>query len=102
MVLTRTIVRTNLVKTKTYNCPVEASIDVIGGKWKTLILWWLHQYLSLCGIAPAHSRNYEKDAPTTGLRVGGRWHRCAARLCHRSAKSGILADGIWPLARARA
>jgi DNA-binding HxlR family transcriptional regulator len=28
---------------KTYNCPVEAAIDVIGGKWKALILWWLHQ-----------------------------------------------------------
>jgi DNA-binding HxlR family transcriptional regulator len=31
------------VKIKTYNCPVEAAIDVIGGKWKALILWWLHQ-----------------------------------------------------------
>lgn len=31
------------MKTKTYNCPVEASIDVIGGKWKALILWWLHE-----------------------------------------------------------
>ena len=28
---------------KTYNCPVEAALDVIGGKWKALILWWLQE-----------------------------------------------------------
>jgi DNA-binding HxlR family transcriptional regulator len=26
-----------------YNCPVEAAIDVMGGRWKPLILWWLSQ-----------------------------------------------------------
>jgi DNA-binding HxlR family transcriptional regulator len=31
------------VKTKTYNCPVEAAMDVFGGKWKALILWWLQE-----------------------------------------------------------
>jgi DNA-binding HxlR family transcriptional regulator len=31
------------VKTKTYHCPVEAAVDVVGGKWKALILWWLQE-----------------------------------------------------------
>jgi DNA-binding HxlR family transcriptional regulator len=31
------------VKPKTYHCPVEAAVDVFGGKWKALILWWLQE-----------------------------------------------------------
>jgi DNA-binding HxlR family transcriptional regulator len=31
------------VRVKAYNCPVEAAVDVFGGKWKVLILWWLQQ-----------------------------------------------------------
>jgi DNA-binding HxlR family transcriptional regulator len=31
------------MRTRTYNCPVEAAVDVFGGKWKALILWWLQE-----------------------------------------------------------
>ena len=30
------------MKQRTYACGLEAALDVIGGKWKTLILWSLH------------------------------------------------------------
>ena len=26
-----------------YNCPVEVTLKVIGGKWKCVILWWLRR-----------------------------------------------------------
>jgi DNA-binding HxlR family transcriptional regulator len=29
---------------KSYNCSFEITIDIMGGKWKSLILWKLHQH----------------------------------------------------------
>lgn len=31
------------IKDKTYQCPLALSIDLIGGKWKSIILWQLRE-----------------------------------------------------------
>jgi DNA-binding HxlR family transcriptional regulator len=31
------------VESSVYTCGLDAAIDVIGGKWKALILWALHE-----------------------------------------------------------
>lgn len=30
-------------KNRVYNCPFEVTIEIIGGKWKSIILWYLYE-----------------------------------------------------------
>ncbi len=43
-------------KDKEYHCPLEMTIDIIGGKWKVLLLWHLsdgdHRYNELQRLFP--------------------------------------------------
>ena len=36
-------------KSPCYHCPVEAALDVIGGKWKVVILFWLRDQVCRFG-----------------------------------------------------
>jgi DNA-binding HxlR family transcriptional regulator len=37
------------MRKRMYNCPVEATLDVIGGKWKALILYYLKENIRRFG-----------------------------------------------------
>jgi DNA-binding HxlR family transcriptional regulator len=55
-----------VVRQRTYYCGLEAALDVIGGKWKVLILWALrsgaHRFGELRRLVPGIS---EKMLATT-------------------------------------
>jgi len=60
---------------KQYNCPVEATLDVIGGKWKPLILWQLRAeklrfsglQQSMQGISPKMLTKQLRELEADGL-----------------------------------
>jgi DNA-binding HxlR family transcriptional regulator len=41
--------RNPIVRTQSYSCGLEAALDVVGGKWKVLILWQLGPQLRRFG-----------------------------------------------------
>jgi len=46
-----------------YYCPVEATLDIIGGKWKCVILWWLQ------GDRPMRFSELKQNIPSITQKV---------------------------------
>lgn len=59
-------------------CEVELSLTVIGGKWKSIIVWHLGQKgnFAIWTIKKKHKQNYSQSSNSTTSRVRASRNRC--------------------------
>jgi DNA-binding HxlR family transcriptional regulator len=92
---------------KPYNCGIGPAFEVIGGKWKAVILWELHvqprRFGELKRLLPGHQR---EDADPAAARAGDRrlvnreaFHEVPPRVEYSETKLGAtLNAALGPLA----
>ncbi|MDT5194187.1 MAG: hypothetical protein QOH20_941, partial [Mycobacterium sp.] len=81
-------------------CPVEATLAVIGGKWKAVLVFYLkrggaHRFAEL--RRKTHDQRARTDQAVA--RTGGRRHRPACSLRGSARARGVFADRIRRVAR---
>ena len=76
----------------TYTCPVEATIHLIGGKYKAVILWHLRDQVQR--TAPAYPKSYNQDADTAAQGTGKRRPDQPYGLPGCASKNRVRTDGI--------
>lgn len=97
------------MKKRTYNCGLDAAVDVVGGKWKALILWALHDEpkrfgelrRSISGISEKMLIQQVREMETYGLVHREVYHQVPPKVEYsltefgRSLNTALLPLGEW-------
>jgi len=83
------------MKRKAQKCPAEMTLDIIGGRWKVLILWQLFQgerrflelFRELHGITQKRLTQQLRETRKS-------WHCAASGLCADPSQGRILLNAI--------
>jgi hypothetical protein len=82
------------MRERAYTCGLEAALDVIGGKWKVLILWHLHPDVRRFGELKRVVAGISEKMLIQQLRDGGGRDRTPAGVQRDPAAGGVLADRV--------
>ncbi|GAA3442830.1 winged helix-turn-helix transcriptional regulator [Planomonospora venezuelensis] len=97
------------MKKRTYNCGLDAAVDVVGGKWKALILWALHHEplrfgelrRSVSGISEKMLIQQLREMETSGLVHREVYHQVPPKVEYsltdfgRSLNTALIPLGEW-------
>ncbi len=95
-----------MAKTQLYACGLEAALDIVGGKWKVLILWQLHPKLRRFGqlkrLVPGISEKMLiqqlREMEADGIVQRKVYHEVPPRVEYSLTRFGVsLNDALEPL-----
>lgn len=81
----------------TPGCPVESTLQVIAGKWKSVILYHCiyGRNMPVQHFAKTTAGLFAADASSPVTRIGSRRGDCKTSLSGRATENGILDHAIW-------
>lgn len=78
-------------------CPVETTVEIIGGKWKTVLMYHLVSgEKTVFATATARSSGFGPHADAVTEGVGSRWAGAARGVCRSAGSGRIQPDTGWP------
>lgn len=84
------------MQAENFSCPVEATLSLIGGKYKPLILWHLiEQPLHYMELPAAHSKGHSEDAFAAAPGSSAKRNGFQRSNTGKSSKDNLFFNILW-------